>query len=59
MSKIFLAAVVLIVSRSMLLAEQPTKNYVETIKLDEFMKLPFDFQIMYVAGITDGFTYVM
>jgi hypothetical protein len=58
MSKILLAAVVLIVSGSTSVAEQPPKNYVETITIDNFMR-PFDFQVMYVAGITDGFTYVM
>jgi hypothetical protein len=59
MLKILLAAVVLIVCGSTSFAEQPPKNYVETITIDNFMRLPFDFQVMYVAGITDGFTYVM
>ena len=48
-----------VVSGSTSFAQQPPKHYVETITIADFMKLPFDFQVMYVAGITDGFTYVM
>lgn len=59
MSKTLLAATVLMVCGSPLVAQQPLKKYVETLTIGEFMKLPFDFQVMYLAGITDGFTYVM
>ena len=59
MNKILLSAVVLIALGSTSFGEQPLNRYVETITIGDFMKLPFDFQIMYVAGITDGFTYVM
>ena len=59
MSKILLAALALIVAGSTSFAEQPLKHYAETITINTFMKLPIDFQVMYVAGITDGFTYVM
>lgn len=59
MSKALLAAVVLMVAGSPLLAQQPLKKYVEALTVGDFMKLPFDFQVIYVAGLTDGFTYVM
>jgi hypothetical protein len=59
MYKILLSAVMLIAPGSTSFGEQPLNHYVETITIDDFMKLPFDFQVMYVAGITDGFTYVM
>jgi hypothetical protein len=60
MFKILLATgAVLIVFGSMSLGQQPPKKYVEAITIDEFLRLPSDFQVMYVAGISDGFTYVM
>ncbi len=59
MYKILLSAVMLIAPGSTSFGEQPLNHYVETITIDDFMKLPFDFQVIYVAGITDGFTYVM
>jgi hypothetical protein len=40
-------------------SEELPKQYVEATTIEEFNKLPFDSQVVYVAGMIDGFTYVM
>jgi hypothetical protein len=59
MLKPFIVAAVVAVSATISKAEEPPKQYVEAITIEEFTKLPFDSQVMYVAGMIDGFTYVM
>ena len=50
MLKPLIVAAVVAVSATISKAEEPPKQYVEAITIEEFAKLPFDSQVMYVAG---------
>ncbi len=45
-------------SSPLALAEEPTKGPLHSIEISEFVQLPNDFQVFYVAGAIDGMTFV-
>lgn len=53
-----LAILLLLFISSGTLSAEPTKGPLHSITLNEFLQLPEDFQVIYVAGAIDGMTFL-